>query len=58
MLFGRVSRKIILKNSQGKNKLHHIQLSDTTGTSSMVRWNWKKSILAAPDEFSTDKDKK
>ncbi len=50
--------------SSSKNKIQHIQLSDTTGTSNgtgfYVRLNWKKSFLAAnpPDRFSTNRDKK
>ncbi len=58
MLFGRASRKIL------KNKLQHIQLSDTTGTSNGTgfygQMKQKISFLAAntQDEFGEHRDKK
>ncbi len=50
MLFGRVSRKNSPRSS--KNKLQHIQLSDTTGTSNVT------GFYGPPDEFSTNRDTK
>ncbi len=62
MLFGRVSRKIILAHPKTKSSMFSCQtrLELQMAQASMVRWNWKKSFLAAnpPDEFSTNRDKK
>ncbi len=62
MLFGEGFKKNSPHSS--KNKLQHIQLSDTTGTSNgtgfYCQMKLEKSFLAAnpPDEFSTNRDKK
>ncbi len=61
MLFGRVSRKILLTL---QNNLQHIQLSDTTGTSNGTgfygQMKLKNSFLAAntQDGFGEHRDKK
>ncbi len=51
MLFGRVSRKNILAHP--KNKIQHIQLSDTTGTSNVTGFYGKTQ-----DGFGEHRDKK
>ncbi len=60
MLFGRVSRKILLTHPKTNSSIFSYQtrLELQMGLASMVRWNWKKSFLAAnpPDEFSTNRD--
>ncbi len=62
-LFGRVSRK--KSPSSSKNKLQHIQLSDTTGTTNRIGFYGqmkqnKKELLAAntQDGFGEHRDKK
>ncbi len=62
MLFGRVSRKILLTHPKTNSSKFSCQtrLELQMALASMVRWNWKMSFLAAnpPDEFSTNRDKK
>ncbi len=61
MLFGRVSRYIILAHPKTKSNISSYQTRlEQISLASMVRWNWKKSFLAAtpPDEFSTNRDKR
>ncbi len=62
MLFGRVSRKILLTHPKTISSKFSCQtrLELQMALASMVRWNWKKSFLSAnpPDEFSTNRDKK
>ncbi len=62
MLFGRVSRKIVLTHPKTNSSKFSCQtrLELQMALASMVRWNWKNSFLAAnpPDEFSTNRDKK
>ncbi len=62
MLFGRVSRKILLTHPKTNSSKFSYQtrLELQTGLSSMVRCKLKKYFLAAnpPDEFSTNRDKK
>ncbi len=62
MLFGRVSRKILL--SHPKNNLQHIRLSDMTGTSNGTgfygQMKLKNELLAAntQDGFGAHRDNK
>ncbi len=62
MLFGRVSRKILLTHPKTNSSMFRYQtrLELQMALASMVRWNWKKkkSFLAANplDEFSTNRD--
>ncbi len=62
MLFGRVSRKILLTHPKTISSKFSCQtrLELQMALASIVRWNWKNSFLAAtpPDEFSTNRDKK
>ncbi len=62
MLFGRVSRKILLTHPKTNSSIFSCQtrLELQMALASIVRWNWKNSFLAAtpPDEFSTNRDKK
>ncbi len=60
MLFGRVSRKILLTHPKTNSSKFSCQTRLQMALASMVRWNWKKSFLAAnpPDKFSTNRDKK
>ncbi len=62
MLFGRVSRKIILTHPKTNSSKFSCQtrLELQMALASIVRWNWKNSFLAAnpPDEFSINRDKK
>ncbi len=62
MLFGRVSRKIVLTHPKTNSSKFSYQtrLELQMALASIVRWNWKNSFLAAnpPDEFSTQTGKK
>ncbi len=62
MLFGRVSRKILLNHPKTNSSKFscQTQLELQMALSSMVRWNWKNCFLAAnpPDEFSENRDKR
>ncbi len=62
MLFGRVSRKIVLTHPKTNSSKFSYQtrLELQMALASMVTWNWINSFLAAnpPDEFSTNRDKK
>ncbi len=62
MLFGRVSRKILLTHPKTNSSKFSCQtrLELQMALASIVRWNWKNCFLAAipPDEFSTNRIKK
>ncbi len=62
MLFGRVSRKIILTHPKTDSSIFSYQtrLELQMGLASMVRWNKKKRFLAAntQDGFGEHRDKK
>ncbi len=60
MLFRKVSRKIILTHPKTNSCIFscQTQLELQMGLASMVRWNKKKSFLAAPDGFGEHGDKK
>ncbi len=62
MLFGRVSRKILLTHPKTISSKFSCQtrLELQMALASIVRWNWKNSFLTAntQDGFSTNRDKK